>query len=49
MRMAMVLGVMALAGTLASPAFAADEFTGFRVALVCDDDGREPCRWRYTD
>lgn len=37
MRKAMVLGVLALAGTLASPAFA-DEFTGFRLGLMFNSD-----------
>jgi hypothetical protein len=41
MRKAMVLGVMALAGTLASPAFAADEFTGFRLQLTLGDEQLE--------
>src|SRR5436190_466704 len=31
MRKAMVLGVLGLAGSLASPAFAKDEFSGFRL------------------
>ena len=33
MRKAMVLGVVTLAGSLASPAFA-DEFSGFRLGLL---------------
>jgi opacity protein-like surface antigen len=34
----MVLGVLGLAGTLASPAFAKDEFTGFRItATACSE------------
>jgi opacity protein-like surface antigen len=37
MRKAMVLGVLALAGTLASPAFA-DEFSGVRLALTFNSD-----------
>jgi opacity protein-like surface antigen len=37
MRKAMVLGVMALAGTLASPAFA-DEFSGFRLGMTFNSD-----------
>lgn len=37
MRKAMVLGVLGLAGTLASPAFA-DEFTGFRLNLNMSSD-----------
>jgi outer membrane protein with beta-barrel domain len=40
MRKAMVLGVLALAGTLASPAFA-DEFTGFRLGLTFNSDKLE--------
>jgi formylglycine-generating enzyme required for sulfatase activity len=28
---------------------AADEFTGFRVALICKSDGDRPCRWRDPD
>jgi formylglycine-generating enzyme required for sulfatase activity len=27
----------------------ADEFTGFRVALICKPDGDRPCRWRDPD
>jgi formylglycine-generating enzyme required for sulfatase activity len=27
----------------------ADEFTGFRVALICKTDGDRPCRWREPD
>ena len=37
MRKAMVLGVLTLAGSLASPAFA-DEFTGFRLGMVLGQD-----------
>lgn len=37
MRKAMVLGVLGLAGTFASPAFA-DEFTGFRLAMNLGED-----------
>jgi len=37
MRRAMVLGVVTLAGTLASPAFA-DEFTGFRLGVLVSQD-----------
>jgi len=37
MRKAMVLGVLTLAGSLASPAFA-DEFTGFRLGLLIGGD-----------
>ena len=37
MRKAMVLGVLALAGTLASPAFA-DEFSGFRLGMTFNSD-----------
>ena len=37
MRKAMVLGVLGLAGTLASPAFA-DEFTGFRMQMNLGSD-----------
>jgi hypothetical protein len=37
MRKAMVLGVLTLAGTLASPAFA-DEFTGFRLGMLVSQD-----------
>lgn len=40
MRKAMVLGVVALAGTLASPAFA-DEFTGFRIGASIGQDRLE--------
>jgi outer membrane protein with beta-barrel domain len=38
MRKALVLGVLGLAGTLASPAFAADEFTGFRLGITLSSD-----------
>lgn len=41
MRKAMVLGVLAVAGTLASPAFAADDFTGFRIQLTLGDEQLE--------
>ena len=37
MRKAMVLGLLGLAGTLASPAFA-DDFTGFRMAMNFSND-----------
>jgi opacity protein-like surface antigen len=37
MRKAVVLGVLALAGTLASPAFA-DEFSGFRLGMTFNSD-----------
>jgi opacity protein-like surface antigen len=37
MRKAMVLGVLALAGTLASPAIA-DEFSGFRLGMTFNSD-----------
>ena len=37
MRKAMSLGVVALAGLLASPAFA-DEFTGFRIGIGMSSD-----------
>ena len=37
MRKAMVLGVLGLAGTLASPAFA-DDFTGFRLGMNMSSD-----------
>ena len=37
MRTAMVLGVLTLAGTLASPA-SADEFTGFRLGITLSSD-----------
>jgi len=37
MRKAMVLGVLALAGTLASPAFA-DEFSGVRLGMMFNSD-----------
>jgi len=37
MRKAMVLGVLALAGTLASPAFA-DDFSGFRLGMTFSSD-----------
>jgi hypothetical protein len=40
MRKAMVLGVLGLAGTLASPAFA-DEFTGFRLGMNLSSDTLE--------
>ena len=40
MRKAMVLGVLGLAGTLASPAFA-DEFSGFRMGLNLSSDKLE--------
>jgi hypothetical protein len=40
MRKATVLGVLALAGTLASPAFA-DEYTGFRLGIVMGEDKLE--------
>src|SRR5690348_10058038 len=38
MRKAMVLGVLGLAGTLASPAFAKDEFTGFRIQALAGSE-----------
>jgi hypothetical protein len=41
MRKATVLGVLALAGTLASPALAADEFTGFRLQMTLGDESLE--------
>jgi hypothetical protein len=37
MRKAMVLGILTLAGSLASPAFA-DEFTGWRLGMVMSQD-----------
>jgi hypothetical protein len=37
MRKAMVLGVVTLAASLASPAFA-DEFTGFRLGVLMSQD-----------
>ena len=40
MRKAIVLGVLALAGTLASPAFA-DEFSGFRLGMTFNSDKLE--------
>src|SRR5690348_4270683 len=40
MRKAMVLGVLGLAGTLASPAFA-DEFSGFRLGMNLSSDSLE--------
>ncbi len=40
MRKAMVLGVLGLAGTLASPAFA-DEFSGFRLGINLSSDSLE--------
>ncbi|HTU66698.1 MAG TPA: outer membrane beta-barrel protein [Steroidobacteraceae bacterium] len=40
MRKAMVLGVLGLAGTLASPAFA-DEFSGFRLGMNISSDKLE--------
>ena len=41
MRKALVLGVLGLAGTLASPAFAADDFSGFRLAMNMNSDQLE--------
>lgn len=41
MRKAMILGVLGLAGTLASPAFAADEFSGFRLGMNLGSDKLE--------
>ncbi len=38
MRKAMVLGVLGLAGTLASPAFAKDEFSGFRITALAGSE-----------
>ena len=38
MRKAMVIGAMALAATLGSPAFAADEFSGFRLGISASQD-----------
>ena len=38
MRKAMVLGVLGLAGTLASPAFAADQWSGIRLGLTLGQD-----------
>ena len=38
MRKALVLGVFGLAATLASPAFAADEFSGFRLGMDMGSD-----------
>jgi hypothetical protein len=38
MRKAMVLGVLGLAGTLASPSFAADDFSGFRLGMNMSSD-----------
>jgi hypothetical protein len=38
MRKAMVLGVLGLAGTLASPTFAADDFSGFRLGMNMSSD-----------
>src|SRR5689334_12344499 len=40
MRKALVLGVLGLAGTLASPAFA-DEFSGFRMGMNLSSDTLE--------
>jgi len=40
MRKALVLGVLGLAGTLASPAFA-DEFSGFRLGMNLSNDSLE--------
>jgi opacity protein-like surface antigen len=40
MRKALVLGVLGLAGTLASPAFA-DDFTGFRLGINLNEDQLE--------
>jgi opacity protein-like surface antigen len=37
----MVLGVLAVAGTLASPAFAADGFSGFRLQMTLADEQLE--------
>jgi len=41
MRKAVVLAVIGLAGTLASPAFAADNFSGFRLAMNLNSDQLE--------
>ena len=41
MRKAMVLGVLGLAGTLASPTFAADDFSGFRLGMNLSSDTLE--------
>jgi hypothetical protein len=38
MRKAMVLVVIGLAGTLASPAFAEDDFSGFRLGMIFNQD-----------
>lgn len=38
MRKALVLGVIGLAGTLASPVFAEDDFTGFRLGMNMSSD-----------
>src|SRR5688572_9649507 len=38
MRKAMVLGVLGLAGTLASPVYAEDDFSGFRLGLQLSSD-----------
>ena len=41
MRKAMVLGVLGLAGTLASPAFADDQFRGFRLGVTMGQENLE--------
>jgi len=41
MRKAMVLGVLGLAGTLASPAFAEDQWSGLRLGLTVGEDNFE--------
>lgn len=38
MRKALVLGVFGLAGTLAAPAFAAEDFSGFRLGMTASQD-----------
>ena len=51
MRKAMVLGVIGLAGTFALPAFAEDNFSGWRLGAVAGQEALETnVNWRgYTD
>jgi hypothetical protein len=51
MRKAMVLGVVGLAGTLASSAFAEDNFSGWRLGMVAGQEAfQSDVNWRgYTD
>jgi OOP family OmpA-OmpF porin/outer membrane immunogenic protein len=50
MRKALVLGVLGLAGTLASPAFAEDNFTGWRLGMTAGQEAfQSDVNWRgYT-